>query len=993
MTRILYILFCLLAFSQAIAQNINATLLETNFYGSSYPDNLILVGNKIYFSAIDYRGRELWVHDRSTNTTEIVKNICFGSGSGLDYFYSSFAAIDNILYFSALPSVDYELWRSDGTPDGTWLVKDVNPTGDSYMSEITALNGKLIFSANDGVNGQELWISDGTTVGTHLLKDLKSGSQSSSPIGFFEFNNNLYFSASTPGGGMWKTDGTFEGTVLISTCHPIFSDKLKALVFNNDFYFYANSTLGGELWKSDGTAEGTEMVKDIYPGYGSSADHLIGAVTSNYLLFSAEAPGTTGKEIWRTDGTTAGTILVKDINVLNSSLDYYQQTFVTLHDKVYFSARDETGSYQLWTSDGTFDGTQKVTENNTGPNPFNYICKLAATNNYLIFSASEINNNYLTPFISDGTASGTFRLVDLNLGYSGISQSQYYYTINDEVYFQGGFTDIPIDNVELWHTDGTSAGTLLVKDIYHASSGVGGLTGELGWHTRVNGKSIYFAGVPYVSDGTYAGTYKLKDLHIYSNSSENFPPCLTVAGNNAFFRAGTTATGYELCVTDGTIEGTHLVKNIGSNAQNGITEYPFFMSYNNILYFKADDQINGSELWRSDGTENGTYLLKDINVGPGSSLTQNSLNQFLGIQHYAVFNGLLYFRANDGVVSSIWKTDGTPEGTQIAFTPPSSGSNDRQHDILNSGNGKIYFTTNINNGSYANNSIWASDGTLAGTQLLGSYFLNGDLRQFERNEMFNGDFYYTVYLIDGPAVIKTNGTPEGTAILKSNFTTTRHFNYMRVCGDYLYFSLSANNLGFDDELWRTDGTTDGTIKLGGNDGDSSLKEYSCVGDQLIYLQNNGNNVMITDGSLENTRPLDVHVVNGDQFGDYNPIFQAGDYVNNKLLVSGLTDTSGREIYALDILPLLSINTPNNGSGLRQTIIAYPNPTHGKITLESANKSTIQEITVFDILGRQIFKQAFSDASAILELEGATRGLYILRIKTDLGTETKKIILK
>ena len=54
------------------------------------------------------------------------------------------------------------------------------------------------------------------------------------------------------------------------------------------------------------------LVKDINPGLPGSAVVFVG-VLGDTLFFDAN-DGVSGRELWKTDGTAAGTVLVKDIN-------------------------------------------------------------------------------------------------------------------------------------------------------------------------------------------------------------------------------------------------------------------------------------------------------------------------------------------------------------------------------------------------------------------------------------------------------------------------------------------------------------------------------------------------------------------------------------------------------------------------------------------------------------------------------------------------------
>ena len=178
-----------------------------------------------------------------------------------------------------------ELWKTDGTEAGTVLVKDINPGGmsngyDYDPTTLTAVGGTLFFTADDGIHGQELWkrrhagrapswsrTSPPATATTAApaVSDLHrpSAGRCSSPP------------TTAPTARSCGSDGTEAGTVLVKDINPgndssLFPAYLTAV--GGTLFFTADDGVHGqELWKSDGTQAGTVLVKDINPGHGSAA--------------------------------------------------------------------------------------------------------------------------------------------------------------------------------------------------------------------------------------------------------------------------------------------------------------------------------------------------------------------------------------------------------------------------------------------------------------------------------------------------------------------------------------------------------------------------------------------------------------------------------------------------------------------------------------------------------------------------------------------------
>src|SRR5262245_36420301 len=166
--------------------------------------------------------------------------------------------------------------------------------------------------------------------------------------------------------------------------------------------------------------------------------------------------------------------------------------------------------------------------------------------------------------------------------------------------------------------------------------------------TNVNG-TVYFTANDGVhgrelwkSDGTAAGTVLVKDIHFGSVDPGAFN--LTNVNGTLFFAGSNDVNGTELRKSDGTAAGTVLVKDIWAGSRGSL---PFCeTNVNGTLYFTAADGVNGYELWKSNGTEGGTTLVADIWPGNRGSTPSDLVN---------VMN-TLYFAANDGVSGmELWK--------------------------------------------------------------------------------------------------------------------------------------------------------------------------------------------------------------------------------------------------------------------------------------------------------------------------------------------------
>jgi trimeric autotransporter adhesin len=439
-----------------------------------------------------------------------------------------------------------------------------------------------------------LLLSDGTGASTALVKDLNPGSASSIFFALTYLKSNALISESDgTSAGLWKSDGTAKGTVLLKSVGGESLTNVNGTVFFSSEY--GDATNGDELWKTDGTAKGTVLVKDINPGnnpYGYIDSHPRQLTNVNGTLFFTADDGKHGNELWKSGGTAASTVLVNDIRP--GSAGTFPGLLTNVNGTLFFNGFAGTAGSGLWKSDGTAAGTVLVKN----------------------FKDDELPGDLTN-------VNGTL-----------------YFTID-----QGKAGD------ELWKSDGTEAGTMMVKDIYPGATDrpVGYYGGIESYPnssypdnlTNVNGTLFFVANDGthgrelWKSDGSRKGTVLVKEIN--PGGRDSYPMHLTNVKGTLFFAADDGTHGSELWKSDGTSAGTVRVADI--NPGNASSNPTALTNVNGALYFAANDGAHGSEPWRSNGKASGTVLLKDINPGGSSSSPE----------FFTLTGGHLFFTADDGV--------------------------------------------------------------------------------------------------------------------------------------------------------------------------------------------------------------------------------------------------------------------------------------------------------------------------------------------------------
>ena len=298
------------------------------------------------------------------------------------------------------------------------------------------------------------------------------------------------------------------------------------------------------------------------------------------------------------------------------------------------------------------------------------------------------------------------------------------------------------------------------------------------------------------SNGTTAGTFLLKDIQ--PNISFPFgsnPHDLTNVGGTLFFSASDTNDGDELWKSNGTAPGTVRVEDINPGPDS--SSPTFLTAVGGTVFFAAFDNGRGTELWKSDGTPAGTVRVMDINPGTGSSEPSYLTN----------VGGTLFFTARDNVHGTeLWKSDGTSTVLVKDINPGVAGS--QLAELTNVG-GTLFFTAFDDSGGFE---LWKSNGTAAGTVRVADIVPgNGSSLPLDLTDV-NGTLYFTASSSDfSQDLWKSDGTAAGTVLVKDYSPTNATPVFLTNVGGTLFFSAGDGDEGR--ELWKSDGTAAGTVRI------------------------------------------------------------------------------------------------------------------------------------------------------------------------------------
>ena len=637
------------------------------------------------------------------------------------------------------------------------------------------------------------------------------------------------------------------------------------------------------------------------PGGAGGASTPPPIVDVGGVTYFAATHQNTGTELWRTDGTEAGTFMVKDINPGVGSTDLGNLTNVD--GTLFFVARANTGYYELYKSDGTAGGTTPIGQIMTYYGGADF--RLTAVGSTLYFVARSFgggpqNTTGDELWKTDGTAAGTSMVYD-SPGYNGLDP-QHLVDVGGTLYFSGWSGQGTSQDIgrELWKSDGTAAGTALVKDLFAGFqssdpkrfTAVGGTvfftaldaSGETLWKTdgtdagtakvkptggplaprelTSDGDSLFFAAgnALWHSDGTDTGT-------AVRATFTTAPRELTAVGSSVYFGAAGGGTGLfqvsgalsptlsrampvpqSIVNAGGTLycaTATNLYEHDPATAAGGLLKslaYPTNLTASGTRAVFAGLDATGNELWGSDGTPAGTARLKDIRTDTLSSAPTNFVagpgGTFVFLATHPEYGRELFF------------SDGTAAGTRLV-KDINTGSGGSTIEYLVRGYDAWYFKAD--NGTNGHE-LWRTDGTPDGTRMVLDH-RPGSAGGFPYNLTPLGDKLVFDAVVPAPP-----GTPATRATYVSSGVVGEPFVEIGP-GNSPYaaeFARAGNRVFFTagTELWVTDGTAGNTMSLGGMLASalSYNPRFTAVGDAMYFISGAGD-LWRSDGTVAGTAML------------------------------------------------------------------------------------------------------------------------------------------
>lgn len=426
-----------------------------------------------------------------------------------------------------------------------------------------------------------------------------------------------------------------------------------------------------------------------------------------YVAHAGGGPAPSRLLLWASDGSEAGTEVVRELCVDCGLLASASTGTVAFFDVCESGWCDgENGESRLWRSDGSSSGTYPVTL------PLRAAVSTLVTAGdfaYLLACGSQC-----VVMTSDGTVAGTRPLVIPE----PVTWTDSLTVWKDEVYLLN--EDLSDFSETLWRLSARRGEAERVHDFPFTRCLVAA--------PSIDRLLLVAYGDLWASDGTSAGTTLLRHFQDIDFNFKEKEGCVVAdRGGRAWFVASEKATGEELWSTDGTAAGTRRATNFEARHPFGYDPYgdqPALAGYQlarvgSWLLFPVLEQ-GAPRLWITNGNWRSAKPLTGCRGGCPAVVerwdpwgARGDTQPFASLGERVAFIG-----RRPGEPAAMWITDGTGRGTVKVHDLPTT---EYELPWVTTRGDRWYLSTPAEpEGEYGppRNTLWASDGSRAGTVAL-----------------------------------------------------------------------------------------------------------------------------------------------------------------------------------------------------------------------------------------------------------------------------------
>lgn len=200
-------------------------------------------------------------------------------------------------------------------------------------------------------------------------------------------------------------------------------------------------------------------------------------------------------------------------------------------------------------------------------------------------------------------------------------------------------------------------------------------------------------------------------------------------------------------------------------------------------------------------------------------------------------------------------------------------------------------------------------------------------------------------------------------------------------GTFIYVSTEDTN--FNTFFGQNPTYTSGVVSINGDD---SIELYE--NGQIIDVFGDVN----TDGSGETWEYLDGWAYRNSNTGPEGTTFTVANWSYSGVngLEGGTNNATATSSFPLGTYTNTTASLNNNKI---EGFTTYPNPITNKEFTISSNNTNRKEVTIFNVLGKQVLKTNISGLKSIINVSSVNKGIYILKVTESGKTATKKLVIR